>query len=1001
MHFITKMGRKAKAAATGTVEKKAVNDNVASGSSAKDNTSNDKKHGGSKLNEKNGKNENNDKNDKKVNGKGTELTTNVQINGNVQNKKDKDMESKKINNVEENCIIKNKDNNKLNNKEDTNNTTSKKKKANKNQKKEEGLNKNNEDTTQEKSTSENSTPQAKGKNAKKNEELKKKGKNETEVNSRNSSIHKDAKKDVKKDVKKDAKKDAAKGATKDATNEVKKEDPKKDATNEAKKEDPKKDMKKDLKLKEDERKKIENELNKKFLKLTKQDNYKNINDKIEGEEKRKNEFEALIGSINTSISKINAQTARPINMKMSSADVENKCKEAKLKKKKINPKSEEEVEEVNTYINYLEEQLYITKNYESFKNFQNRLITLKKSCEEKLKENVKSLNDIKVQEKKLRFVDKIIKMKKEKQNVVVKETDIVNKEFSLTNDKYSSLIKPYNFLNRIQNKYFVYIDKVSNNNFENKVSLLLSGCKEDIENFISHLKNIDFTEKNYVNLSNRVFKIMINMCEGSFKKMEEDTNVFIHIDNETLYYCGMKDDVETLKELIEKATTNEKNSSTKNISKNIKLDSVLARGFNKGLLKEIENKTNTSIRINYDAQTFEASATIRGNKNTDIDEAEEKLNEILKNLETEFVEFEEREIFALYKRCAYELNDIRMNLNLFVIRHDNGISLVGKRENITKALEILDYAKNVISNKSVKKKLTEEEAFLFNANFRNHIKTQTGAEVKIFNKLNYKELNISGNKNDIDNAIEMVEELLKKKKCVEVELNEKVIAVLLSAKAQKIKEIEKDTSTSIQINKSTYVAQIYGHEDSIHLAKDILENLVQTEVKDNNPVPNNLYITVEMTVDTEYIGSIIGKKGRTINKIQEDTFAKKIHIDKETKKVFIHGTQKTVEAAQKEILKILKRSKEENSYNMDRSKYPNSSTSPYRKTYKSANPGRSNYRSNSSKNGVYINMNDEKAFPSLHDVSTMQTKKTKKAINQANQKKQEESQLEVNNDENK
>ncbi|CRG99671.1 PRE-binding protein, putative [Plasmodium relictum] len=923
------MGRKANNSST--LEEKTLNSSTILGNNIKENYINEKKQPGSKLNEK------------KTN-KSAELTHNVQLNGNIQKKKENNLENKKINNVEENCVIKTKEN-----KSEGNSGLQKKKKTNKKTKKDDN-NKSNEDLI---------------------EEAKKEAK-ETSEKAKDGNI-------IGENIKKED----------DNNSKEKSKDGKE------KKEEEKKDSKKDIKLKEDERKKMENELNKKFLKITKIDNFKNINDKMEAEMKRKTEIELLISSINTSVSKSNAQTPRPINMKLSSVDIENKIKEAKLKKKKINPKNLEEVEEVNTYINYLEEQLNITKNYENFKNFQNRLVTLKKSCEEKLKENLKIINEIKIQEKKLKSVEKIIKLKKEKQNIQVKESDVINKEYSLPTDKYTTLIKPYNFMNRIQSKHFVYVDKINNNNFD-KVCLYITGCKDDVENFITYLKNIDFTEKNYVHLSNKVFKIMLNICEGSFKKMEDDTNVFVHVDNDTLYYCGMKGDVENLKELIERAI-NEKNSNTKNVTKNIKLDSVLARGFNKGLLKDIENKTNTLIRMNYDSKTFEASATIKGSKSSDIEEAEGKLNDIFKNLDSEFVKFEERELFSLYKKCSYELNEIRKNLNLFIIRHDNGISLVGKKENINKALEILDYAKSIISNKTVKKKLTEEEAFLFNANYRSYIKSKTGAEVKIFNKSNYKELNISGNKNDIDKALQMIEDLLKKRKCTEVEINEKVIALLLSSKAQKIKEIEKDTSTSIQINKTNHIAQIYGHEDKIHLAKDILENLVLSESKESKFIPNNLYVTVEMSVETEHIGSIIGKKGRTINKIQEETFAKKIHIDKENKKIYIHGTQKTVDAAQKEILKILNRSKDDNSY-YDRYKHSSNSVSAHRKSHKSTRSGRSNYRSESSKNGVYINTNDEKAFPSLHDVTNIQTKKNKKSANQANIKRQDE-QPEVNENE--
>ncbi|GAB66055.1 QF122 antigen [Plasmodium cynomolgi strain B] len=953
MNFITRMGKKAKAAAAAVVEEKPAKEN-----NVKDNAVNDKKQASPKATEKGDKNQKAPKNDKKVTpSTGGEGTANVQLNGSV-NKKENETDGKKNNNAKENNVS-GASNSKA---EQNQNAAQKKKKVNKNSKKEDASPGNqNEDSMEEEKVNE-SPAQGKAKGAKKDDAKKVDGK----------------KADAKKpDAKKaEAKKAEAKKA------DAKKPDAKKtDAMKDEPKEEPKKDMKKELKLKEDERKKIENDLNKKFQKLSKQDNSKNINDKMEAE--------------------INAQTPRPTNMKMSSADVENKCKEAKLKKKKMNPKNEEEMEEVNTYINYLEEQLNITKNYESFKNFQNRLITLRKTCEEKLKENVKSLSEIKVQEKKLRFVDKIIKFKKEKHNVTIVEADITNKEFVMPSDKYNQLIKPFNFINKIQSKYVVYVDKVNNNNFENKVSLFISGCREDIENFITHIKNLDLTEKNYLYMPNKTFKSMLNMHEGSFRKMEEETNVLLHIDNDTLYYCGMKSDIERLKEIIEKANT-EQSANTKNISKDIKLDSVLGRGFNKSLLKAIEAKTNTFIRMNYDSKSFEAWATIKGNKTSDIEEAEEKLNEIIKGLESKFVEFDEREMFNLYKKCAYELNDIKINLNLFVVRHDNGISLVGKGENIQKGLEILDYVKNVISSKSVKKKVTEEEAYLFNANYRNYIKAQTGAEVKIFNKTNYKELNISGNKNDIDNALQLIDELLEKRKCVHVEITEKVIAMLLSAKAQKIKEIEKDTSTSIQINKNNHVAQIYGHEENIALAKDVLQNLLQSDDKDEKYSTNNNYITVEMVVDTEYIGSIIGKKGRTINKIQEETFAKKIHIDKDSKKVLIQGTPKTVEAAQKEILKILNRAKEENgqngTYQNDRYKNFSHSLTPNRRsTYQNSSNNtragnKSSYRPDSAKNGVYINTNDEKAFPSLHDVSNIQSRKTKKAINQANVKRQDEQQ---------
>ncbi|CAG9478862.1 PRE-binding protein, putative [Plasmodium vivax] len=974
MNFITRMGKKAKAAAAAVVEEKPAKEN-----NVKENAANDKKQAAPKATEKGDKNQKAPKNDKKAApSSGGEGAANVQLNGSV-NKKEKETDGKKSNNAKESNT-----GGASNSKAEQNqNAAQKKKKANKNNKREDASAGNlNEESMEEEKVNE-SPAQGKAKGAKKGEAKKEEAKKG------------EAKKgDAKKG---EAKKDDAKKA------DAKKADAKKtDVVTPEPKEEAKKDLKKELKLKEDERKKIENELNKKFQKLSKQDNSKNINDKMEAEVKRKAEYENLIASINTSISKVNAQTPRPTNMKMSSADVENKCKEAKLKKKKMNPKNEEEMEEVNTYINYLEEQLNITKNYESFKSFQNRLITLKKTCEEKLKENVKSLSEIKVQEKKLRFVDKIIKFKKEKHNVTIVEADITNKEFVMPSDKYNQLIKPFNFINKIQSKYVVYVDKVNNNNFENKVSLFISGCKEDIENFITHVRSLDMTEKNYLHMPNRTFKSMLNMYEGNFRKMEEETNVLLHIDNDTLHYCGMKSDIERLKEVIEKAN-NEQSANTKNISKDIKLDSVLGRGFNKSLLKAIEAKTNTFIRMNYDSKSFEAWATIKGNKNSDIEEAEEKLNEIIKSLESKFVEFDEREMFNLYKKCAYELNDIKVNLNLFVVRHDNGISLVGKGENIQKGLEILDYVKNVISSKSVKKKVTEEEAYLFNANYRNYIKAQTGAEVKIFNKTNYKELNISGNKNDIDNALQLIDELLEKRKCVHVEITEKVIAMLLSAKAQKIKEIEKDTSTSIQINKNNHVAQIYGHEENIALAKDVLQNLLQSDDKEEKYNANNNYITVEMVVDTEHIGSIIGKKGRTINKIQEETFAKKIHIDKDSKKVLIQGTPKTVEAAQKEIQKILNRSKEENAHNNtyqgDRynKNFSHSLTPNRRNAYQSSSnntrsANKSSHRPDSAQNGVYINTNDEKAFPSLHDVSNIQSRKTKKAINQANVKRQDEQQ---------
>lgn len=80
MHFITKMGRKAKSVASGG-NKKEEAEKVAPVNNEKETTANDKKQVGSKPNEKN------EQKNKKENVKPAETTLNGQLNGNLQKKK--------------------------------------------------------------------------------------------------------------------------------------------------------------------------------------------------------------------------------------------------------------------------------------------------------------------------------------------------------------------------------------------------------------------------------------------------------------------------------------------------------------------------------------------------------------------------------------------------------------------------------------------------------------------------------------------------------------------------------------------------------------------------------------------------------------------------------------------------------------------------------------------------------------------------------------------------
>lgn len=771
----------------------------------------------------------------------------------------------------------------------------------------------------------------------------------------------------------------------------------------------KKDLKKEMKAKEEERKKMEKEIMNAYEQLTDIENVSDVRKLMEAEEKLKKKVEQVISTINIAISKATSGTPKPTNVKMTSVELQSKLKEAKLKKKKINSKHVDEIEEANTYINYLEEQLNLTKNYETIKIYISRLNNIKKLCDEKLKENEKRVGDPK-QLRKLRAVERIIKTKKEKQNIEVQESDIIRKEYSMPLEHHNSIVKPYNFFNRIIVKYFVFVEKEIIPNAD-RINLTVVGCSNDVDGFINHLKNIDFTEKNSARVGYQVIKNILSLYEGSFRSMELDNDVFVQADKEMIYYCGMKQNVEKFKEVINKAIAmHEKSSSNKTHTKTVVLDPVLSRGFNKVILKEIENDTNTLIKITYDDKKNEATAIIKGNKQNDLEEAEKKLNRIFESLNMRFMELDEGTLSALYKRCKYDLNDIRNELGLFIIRHKNGISLVGKEENIGKAVDIINNAKNSILSKTVRKKVSEEDSYLFNANYRNYIKNETGATVKIFNKSDHKELHISGTSECIDKALNIIEELLENKKCVEVEISEKTVAFLLSGKAQKIKEIEMDTSTSIQINKNERVAQIYGHEDKIYLAKDILEQLVLDEKEGavgNYNTKDSYEEVVELSVDAENIGIIIGRRGQTINKIQDETYVNKIHVDKEKKKVYIYGSKRAVALAKDKVLEIMKRGKNQEGtyshpdradvYNRSSRNYRDSSPS-HKKGGRSATnkTGRSGNRTETAKNGICINTNDEEAFPSLQNIFVASPKKSKKTASQNNMKRQDETQVEAN-----
>ena len=202
--------------------------------------------------------------------------------------------------------------------------------------------------------------------------------------------------------------------------------------------------------------------------------------------------------------------------------------------------------------------------------------------------------------------------------------------------------------------------------------------------------------------------------------------------------------------------------------------------------------------------------------------------------------------------------------------------------------------------------------YVFGASFqgRTQMEYDTGAKIYVDTKFDPYLVKISGRRECVDRAKEIVVKMMKE--CEEnaqartPPLTERLdcpkihIGAIIGLKGSVVKSIEDDTGTKIDIfdQRDPCKIDITGKRECVDRAKEIVMKLMKDAAE-----------SVIETLDCPkiHIGAIIGPKGSVVNRTQKDTGAKVNILDEcDPCKVNITGKRECVDRAKEIVMKLMK-----------------------------------------------------------------------------------------------
>lgn len=220
----------------------------------------------------------------------------------------------------------------------------------------------------------------------------------------------------------------------------------------------------------------------------------------------------------------------------------------------------------------------------------------------------------------------------------------------------------------------------------------------------------------------------------------------------------------------------------------------------------------------------------------------------------------------------------------------------------------------------------------------NELGKKTGAKLDI-DEINHN-IWCSGTKEAIDAVKSQITEFIERirKENVVIYADANVIPVIIGKKGAKINKLREESGANITIGNNSDIF-INGSEESVIKAKQLIETLI-VETSKLNKV---------LTIPHQAISAILGNKGSTIKKVENDT-GTYITVDKDDNTVNIRGsTEEEAEKAKEMIENIIKE------YNATRSEREKDNNQKRKERENNNNDNNNNNNNNSISNNNTLN----------------------------------------------
>lgn len=588
----------------------------------------------------------------------------------------------------------------------------------------------------------------------------------------------------------------------------------------------------------------------------------------------------------------------------------------------------------------LDKALSKSLGWESFKNFQTQMLSLKQVCEDRLKQNEELAKLARTGNLQRKIVARVA------QNKGVKVEDLKEDSVVSLNVDLPPEVTMQSFLYKakFEKQYGVVIDRPEGMKGSGKGTpapppkmLIVRGVEPEVSSCVQALKSLDLSDRKVITVTPKQAAFVMGQQQANARKIESEfKSVFLHSEkNQVTVYGGAKEVqacVAQIKESMpEEGATTSSNSAAPATSTapSMTIDKDRARaliGANGKNVQRIETDTGTKIKVNIirnEEEDTPATIKITGEK-ANQDKARDMINGFLKSLQVTLVEADPDVVSRLYDSAVKgkgkgkgkgggdgqsrpsKFGELRDSSGLTVVKKAKGILLVGDKADVDKWKATLKECVTEAANMPSFVKLTFEQAKLWNTERIEAVQTATGAKLSISKRGRDSSLDITGTDEEKEKAKEEIQKIHDDLGCVATIENVSADGVRsLTAKgAGRVREVEQGHDVSIAVDRKTQAVRIMGSKSAVASAKSAVESLL-------NSAATNTTREVEIG---QYEGRvIIGRGGTTVRHIKQATGLEDLQVEDgegTSKKVVLRGSETAVDAAVEMVKEVLAKARD-------------------------------------------------------------------------------------------